>query len=162
MQVYAHRYPDEIYGLVLLDPSPLAWMLGEGFPDLRELFIEETMVMREASDAMSASMDPDVIVQAVYINAVASEFEEFFGRTASAVAEINSFDALPLVVIGATEPDPNFGEYAKAFRQFWNEENQTLTSKSEKGKFILASGSSHHIHLDAPQVVIDAIIETLS
>jgi hypothetical protein len=64
-------------------------------------------------------------------------------------------------VIGATEPDPGFGEYAQAYRQFWNEESKMLASKSEVGIFILAEGSSHHIHLDAPQVVIDAILEMI-
>ncbi len=161
LQVYAQKYPGEVYGLVLLDPSPLTWMLGERFPELRELFIEETIAMREASDAMSNSSDPDVMAQAAFMNAVASEFEEFFGQTAREVAKINSFNKLPLVVIGATEPDPGFGERGEAFRQFWNEENQELADKSEKGKFILASRSSHHIHLDAPQVVIDAIHEMI-
>jgi hypothetical protein len=36
-----------------------------------------------------------------------------------------------------------------------------LAGKSESGKFILAEASSHHIHLDAPQVVIDAILEMI-
>jgi pimeloyl-ACP methyl ester carboxylesterase len=31
MQVYANTYPEEVTGLVLLDPSPLAWMKGRGF-----------------------------------------------------------------------------------------------------------------------------------
>ncbi len=161
MQLYAHSYPEEVTGLILLDPPPLAWMMGEVFPELRELFIEEMIALREAADAASASSDPDVGANTAYLNAVASEFEEFFGRSAERVAEIHSFGELPLDVVGATEPDPGFGEFAQAYRQFWNEESQRLAGKSESGKFILAEGSSHHIHLDAPQVVIDAILEML-
>lgn len=159
MQVYANSHPEEVTGLVLLDPSPLAWMMGEGFPELRELFNQASIAQREAADAASESSDPDVRANAAYLEAVASEFEEFFGRTADEVAAIDSFGELPLTVIGATEPDPNFGEYGQAFRQFWNEESQALARKSASGQFILAEGSSHHIHLDAPQVVIDAILE---
>ncbi len=161
MQVYAHNYPEQVTGFVLLDPSPLAWMMGEGFPELRGLFDQETIALREAADAASASSDSDAIANAAYLNAIASESEEFFGRTTDRVAEIHSFGELPLTVIGATEPEPGFGEYAQAFRQFWNQENQALAGKSESGKFILAEKSSHAIYLDAPQVVTDAILEMI-
>ncbi len=161
MQVYAHSYPEEVSGLVLLDPSPLAWMMGEEFPELRDLFIEETKAIRKDADAASTSSDPQGRAMAGYLSAVASEFEEFFGRTAEEVAAIDSFGELPVTVIGATEPDSGFGEYGQAFRLFWNEESHRLAGKSEVGKFILAEGSSHHIHLDAPQVVMDAILEMI-
>ncbi len=161
MQMYADRYPDEVTGMVLLDPSPLAWMMGEGFPELRELFIKETLSLRANAAAAAESEDADIKTNVAYLTAVASEFEEFFGRTADEVAEIRSFGKLPLTVAGATEPDPGFGESATEFRQFWNEENRRLADKSEAGNFILAEGSSHHIHLDAPQFVIDAILEMM-
>jgi pimeloyl-ACP methyl ester carboxylesterase len=161
MQVYASTYPEEIAGLVLLDPSPLAWMMGEGFPELRELFNQQSAAHREEVDGVSVSSDPEAKAIAAYMDATASEFEEFFGRTADEVAAISSFGELPLTVIGATESDPNFGDSGQAFRQFWNEESQVLARKSESGNFILAEGSSHHIHLDAPQVVIDAVLEMM-
>lgn len=161
MQVYAHSYPEGATGLVLLDPPPLAWIMGEGFPELRELFNQEMIALREAADAASASSDPDIAASAAYLNAIASENEQFFGQTGERVVAIHFFGELPLTVIGATEPEPGFGEYAQAFRQFWNDESQTLAGKSGSGQFILAEGSSHHIHLDAPQVVIDAILEMI-
>jgi pimeloyl-ACP methyl ester carboxylesterase len=161
MQLYAQSYPDEVTGLILLDPSPLAWMMGEGFQELSELFIEASTAFRDDADAASASSDPDARANAGYLNAVASEFEQFFGQTAKEVAAIHSFGKLPLTVIGATEPNPGFGEYAQAYRQFWNAESQRLADKSEAGKFILAEGSSHHIHLDTPQVVLDAVLEMI-
>lgn len=161
MQVNAHSYPEGVTGLVLLDPPPLAWIMGEGFPELRELFNQEMIALREAADAASTSSDPDTAASAAYLNAIASENEQFFGQTGERVAAIHSFGELPLTVISATEPEPGFGEYAQAFRQFWNDESQTLAGKSGSGQFILAEGSSHHIHLDAPQVVIDAILEMM-
>jgi pimeloyl-ACP methyl ester carboxylesterase len=161
MQVYASTYPEEVAGLVLLDPSPLAWMMGEGFPELRELFNQQGETLREEADVLSMSSDPDAIAIAPFMDATASEFEEFFGPTADEVAGISSFGELPLTVIGATEPDPSFGEFGQAFRQFWNEESMLLARKSESGQFIMADGSSHHIHLDAPQLVIDAILQLM-
>jgi pimeloyl-ACP methyl ester carboxylesterase len=162
MQVYANSYPEEVVGLVLLDPSPLAWMMGTGFPELRDLFNQETVAQRKAADEMKASSDPDAMAFAAFLDATASEFEEFFGRTADELAAIRSFGKLPLIVIGATQPDPRFGEDGPAFRQFWNEESQALARKSTSGQFVLAEGSSHHIHLDAPQLVIDAIQQLMN
>jgi pimeloyl-ACP methyl ester carboxylesterase len=161
MQVYAGSYQEEVAGLVLLDPSPLAWIMGEGFPELRELFNQQTNSQREEAEKLKASSDPEAKAIAAFMDATASEFEEFFGRTADEVAAIQSFDELPLIVISATKPEPGFGEDGPAFRQFWNEESQALALKSVSGQFILAEGSSHHIHLDAPQLVIDAVLEML-
>lgn len=161
MQIYADSYKEEVAGLVLLDPSPLAWITGEGFPDLRELFIQQTISQREEADKIKTSSDPEALAIAGFMDATASEFEEFFGRTADEVAAIESFGEFPMVVIGASEPEPAFGDDGPAFRQFWNEESQALTLKSASGQFILAEGSSHHIHLDAPQLIIDAVLEIL-
>lgn len=159
MQTYAHSYPDEVTGLVLLDPAPLGWIIGEGFPELRDLFNQEKIAMGEAADDASASSDPEIATSAAYLNAVASENKQLFGQTAGQVAGIPTFGEIPLTVIGATEAEPRFGEYAQAFRQFWNDESQRLADKSSEGRFILAKGSSHHIHLDAPQVVVEAILQ---
>lgn len=161
MQVFAASYPDQVVGLVLLDPSPLGWMMGEGFPELRELFMQETDAMRAEADAARASSDSRAKIEAAFWEALASEHEEFFAQTAQQVSAIRSFGQLPLTVIGATEPDPRFGEPSAAFRQFWNLESRKLAGRSEKGRFILAEGSSHHIELDAPQLVTDAVREML-
>ena len=159
MQVFAANYPEQVAGIVLLDPPPLAWIMGEGFPELRELFNQETAAIQEAAEAARASSDPEAKAQADFLETVASEFEQFFGDTGHQVADIRSFGELPLIVIGATEPDPNFGESAQAYRQFWNDESRTLAGKSENGRFILAEGSSHHIHLDAPEVLTQEILQ---
>lgn len=117
--------------------------------------------MRMAARAAAASSDPDEQAQAAFLDAVASEHEQLFAQSAQQGAAIDSFGRLPLTVIGATVPDPRFGESSEAFREFWNEESRKLAAKSELGRFILAEGSRHHIHLDAPQLVLDAVREML-
>jgi pimeloyl-ACP methyl ester carboxylesterase len=146
-------------GVVLLDPPSLGWMMGEDLPELRELFVEETAAMRAQAGAARASSEPAGRAQAAFWEALASEHEEFFAQSAQQAGAIRSFGQLPLTVIGATEPDPRLGESSAAFRQFWNAESRKLAAKSERGRFILAEGSSHHLHLDAPQLVRDAIRE---
>lgn len=161
MQVFAARWPEQIAGAVLLDPSPLGWMMGEGFPELRELFVQEIAAMRAQAGPARASSDSGAGPEAAFWEALASEHEELFARTAQQVAAISSFGQIPLTVIGASEPEPRFGESSAAFRQFWNDESRRLATKSGRGRFMLAQGSSHHIHLDAPELVLGAIREML-
>jgi pimeloyl-ACP methyl ester carboxylesterase len=123
--------------------------------------MQQTVAMGAAAGAARSSSDPEQKAQAPFLEAVASEHEALFAQSAEQVAAIRSFGQLPLTVIAATEPDPRFGESSAAFRQFWNDESQKLAARSERGRFILAEGSSHHIHLDAPQLVMDAILEML-
>lgn len=159
VQVYADSNPEDVVGLVLLDPTPLDWITGQDFPELRELFLQETSALREAADEANASTDRDGATNADFLQSVASEHEQLFKQTGERVAAIASFGDIPLIVIGATEPEPQFGEHAEAFRRYWNEQSQALASTSESAEFILAEGSSHHIHLDAPELVIEIILE---
>jgi pimeloyl-ACP methyl ester carboxylesterase len=161
LQVYAARYPEEAAGLVLLDPPPLKWLAGEDFPELRELFRQEAASMRNLADAAEASGPSEQQMRASFLLAVASEHEQLIGESAEQAAAIGSFGQLPLVVVGATKPDPRFGTSAGAFRLFWNRESHLLAEKSDDGRFILADGSSHNIHLDAPDLVIQVVHEIL-
>lgn len=157
MQVFADKYADQVAGAILLDPTPAAWINGTGFPELRALFRQEAAGMLSAAEAAAASGKPDEETRASFLASVASELEQLLENTAEQVAAIDSFGDLSLIVIGATEADPNFGESAEAFRQFWNEESRRLAEKSERGQFILAEGSGHQIHLDKPELVAEQI-----
>ena len=96
--------------------------VGQGFSELRMLFNQEKTAMLEGAKVASESPDKEALEIVPFLTAMASESEELFGLTAKEVAGIPSFDDLPLVVTGATEPNPHFGEFCRAFRQFWNEE----------------------------------------
>lgn len=159
LQVYAAAYPEEVAGLVLLDPPPLEWLVGENYPEFRELFRQEARTKRGVADAALSSGQPEERTQADFLLAVASEYEELFGQSAAQVAAINSFGKLPVVVIGATAPNP--GPSGESFRLFWNGESQRLAGKSTHGRFIPADGSSHSIHLDSPDLVRQVIRQML-
>lgn len=162
LQVYAATYPEEVAGLVLLDPPPLAWLVGESYPDLRELFRQEVAAMRRSAEDARASGEPEAEAQADFLLAVSSEHEELFGESAQQAATSSSFGQLPVVVVGAAEADPRFGAAARSFREFWNRESQQLAGRSTEGRFVLAEGSSHAIHLDAPEVILQVIREMLA
>jgi hypothetical protein len=93
---------------------------------------------------------------------LAPENESLFaGGGAAQIAAIESFGDLPLVVVGSGQPNPTFGEAAQAFQQLWIEQNRALAARSTRGAFLLAAESGHHLQVDAPDVVFDAIQQVL-
>jgi pimeloyl-ACP methyl ester carboxylesterase len=158
-QVFAGRYPEQVAGLILLDPTPLAFITGQAFPELYRMFEQQAAELRQVAEAARQSTDAEAQTKANYLEAVASENAALIAESASQVAAIESFGDIPLVVIGSGKPNPAFGADAEAFQQFWIEESQALADKSTNGTFILAPESSHYLHEDAPDVVLDAIRE---
>ena len=163
MQVFAAEYPDDVAGMVLLDPPPLRWIMGgEAFPELTDLFEKQTQELSTTAQAMSQSADPQEKAKAVFLKAVASEHEELFGETARQVAAIGSFGDLPLTVIASGSPNPLFGPTAEKYQRFWIEESRKLAGKSTRGKFALIEESGHQLHKDAPDKVLEAIRQMIT
>lgn len=157
MQVFADRYPDLVAGLILLDPTPLPFITGQAFPGLYQVFKQQAVEFQSLAEAARQSTDVEAQAKANYLEAVASENAALVAESASQVAAIESFGKIPLIVIGSGKPNPAFGAEAEAFQQFWIEQNRELAKKSTNGSFVLAQESSHYLHEDAPDVVLDAI-----
>jgi pimeloyl-ACP methyl ester carboxylesterase len=163
VQVFAAQYPDVVDGLVLLDLPPLAWIMGGPmFPELHDLFKQQTQELSAMAEALSQSSDPRERSRADYFRTLASEHEELFGESARQVAAIASFGDLPLTVIASGKANPAFGENAQAFQQFWIEQSRELAGKSTRGTFVLVQESGHMLHQDAPAEVIQAIRRLLA
>jgi pimeloyl-ACP methyl ester carboxylesterase len=161
MQVFAGKYPEKVAGMLLLDPPPLDWLTGDSFPELREMYRQQTGALQAQAEAARSSMDPQAKTQADFLAMLSSEMTEMFASSAHQAAEIKSFNDIPLTVIASTQANPNFGASAKAYQQYWIAQSKALSEKSTRGEFLLAEGSSHHIHLDAPNLVLDALRELI-
>ena len=160
-QVFADSFGAQVAGAVLVDSPPLAWIAGEGFPDLLEIFRGQVESLKTAAELAREASDPSEKARAVYFDAVASELESMLTLSMKQLVAIESFGDLPIVVIAPGRANPAFGESAEAYQTFWIEENRKLAARSEKGRFVLAEESSHHVHRDAPDVVVDAIRDVL-
>jgi pimeloyl-ACP methyl ester carboxylesterase len=161
MQVFANRYPDKVAGLILLDPSPLLFITGQAFPELYQMLAGQALEFQNMAETARQSKDTEMLAQANYLEAIASEHAALIGESASQVADIETFGGLPLIVIGSGIPNPGFGPEAETFQQFWIEQNRELAKKSKHGRFVLANESSHYIHEESPNVVLDAIHEMM-
>ncbi len=161
LQVFAIDYPQFVSGMILIDPPPLDWLTGKSFSELRELFNNQTRQMEQASEALLDSPDPEDNTQGRFLQTLASEHNELMTSSAQQVAEIMSFDDLPVTVLAAGRFNPLFGDEAAAYQKFWNDQCLKVSQKSSIGNYILVSGATHHIHLDAPEIVIQAVREMI-
>jgi pimeloyl-ACP methyl ester carboxylesterase len=159
VQVLASRHPTDVAGMVLIDPPPLSFILRKEYTDLLGMADQATAEWQRIADAGADSEDPERRAEAAFFRTIASEHRETFGGTsAQLVAAIPDFGSLPLVVIAAGKPNPQFGEVADEYQRYWIEQCRALAKKSAKGRFLLAEQASHHVYLDALKLVTDEIL----
>lgn len=158
VQLLASRYPADVAGLVLLDPPPVSFLLGEQHAGFRQTADSLTTSWQAIADSAAALPDPESRRTAAFFQAIASEHREMFGESARLAAGIRSFDDLPLAVLAAGYPNPALGPGAAEFQQFWTEQSRLLAGKSARGRFVLAEDASHYLYLDAPEVVVENIL----
>jgi pimeloyl-ACP methyl ester carboxylesterase len=158
IQVFALEYPDAVAGMVLLDPPPIPFILGQAFQDLGELAEQMTAEWQTIADSSAKSLDATEKTKATFFLMIASEHREMFGESARMVNAIATFGDIPLVVLASGKPNPAFGEVADEFQKYWIEQSRLLSGKSTLGRFILVEEASHHIYLDAQELVVKTIL----
>jgi pimeloyl-ACP methyl ester carboxylesterase len=161
VQVMAFKYPDDVAGMVLLDPPPLSFILGQDYRDLRPMAEEMTAEWQAIADSAARSVAAQDRARSAFFRMIASEHREMFGETAALVGRISTFGDIPLVVVAAGKPNPAFGEGAEEYQRYWVEQSRALAGKSTRGRFILAEGSSHYLYLDVPDLVVESIVSVL-
>lgn len=159
LQVFAHKNREGIKGMLLLDPPPLDWLTGKEFPGLKEMAEEQTRIFEKTAESILSEGTEGRKKQADFFLTLASEHREMFSSSPASLRAISSFEDIPMIVIASGKSNPAFGEEAARFQLFWNGQCKKLAGKSSRGKYWLASRSTHHIHRDDPQLVLKAIYE---
>jgi pimeloyl-ACP methyl ester carboxylesterase len=160
-QVFAAEYPDDVAGMVLLDPPPLSFILGQRYGDLRAMAEQMTAQWQALADSPATSTDAQEQARSAFFRMIASEHREMFGESATLVGAITGFGDTPLVVMAAGRPNPAFGPVAAEFQEYWVEQSRALAGKSASGRFVLAQGASHYLYLDAPELVAGNILSVV-
>jgi pimeloyl-ACP methyl ester carboxylesterase len=153
---YARRYPKRVAGVVVIDSPPETWLRGKVFPELLEMFKEAPAQMRSGAEQARQGGD---LKTADFLEAVASEHELLLSEDALEARSGRGLGKIPLVAIAAGVVNPQFGEEAEAYHEYWVSQTRELAERVENGRFIFASESRHHVHLDDPGLVIGAIRE---
>ncbi len=161
LQVFAARYPEDVAGLILLDPPPLGWMKGEAYSDLLGMAAAMTDEWQAIADTGTDSADPEERARAVFFRMIASEHREMLGESARLAAEIQTFGDIPLVVIASGVPNPMFGDVAEEYQAYWVAQSRALAARSSRGEFILAEDGTHRLHEEASDLVIKSIFSVI-
>jgi pimeloyl-ACP methyl ester carboxylesterase len=182
VRLYAFRYPDEVAGLVLLDPAhedqfkrlpPSArtdpsfirtlrlFRFGARFGLLRLL----GMPLGEgSSELLPIGLRPmaraagfrSAWVAAVYDETLATEASFAEVRYARRALAERPLGDIPLIVLTRGEAEGDTTEEREAWRT-WKELHNELAQESSRGQQVIVPGSGHFIEADKPQAVIDAI-----
>ncbi|MEY2412072.1 MAG: hypothetical protein QOD84_678 [Acidobacteriaceae bacterium] len=146
VQVFAHSYPTEVAGLVLVDPedSRLVDMLH-----LRMSFSEWAAREKAIKAAMSA-MPPGV----------KAEQDAAFTTSGAYASEAIPLPAVPVILLTGTKKNPEFpGNPLEQDTKL--ELHNGLLAKIPNGKHVLSPNSRHYIQNDDPGLVVKSISELL-
>ena len=145
VRLYAHHYPDEVVGMVLVDSS---------HEDQRERFL--------------AVLPPTISDESPFVQEIAADDPQLnpegfdWEASAAQVRASGSLGDRPLIVVTRGRPaEPSeLGlppDVAVQVEDVWQELQQELANLSTNSTHIIAEESGHFIHKDQPDVVVDAI-----
>src|SRR5688572_1489749 len=147
-RIFAHKYPNEVAGVVLVDS-----MHPDQFAQFEKALPPETPQDPEELKAFRRSFTQD------YKDPTKNP--EGFDQLASHEQgrAVTSLGDLPMIVLAASEfririPDPQFGAY---MHNLWHELQRELAGLSSNSRFVAVENSGHFIQIDQPEVVTDAI-----
>lgn len=174
VQLYASEYPDEVAGMVLVDSafydSPsyvdpeLQNALAETIPSPGSSLLTKilaTIGVTRLPYTFGGETDERAAISThakdtYEIMDEHSSFEESFKQQ---LASPVSLGDKPLVVLSAGAREfPGFSqEQSDQYNEAWTKSGAALTQVSQNSEQIIAEDSGHYIHLEQPDLVIDAI-----
>ncbi len=193
-RVYAHKYPDEVAGMVLvdaghedLDVRPPEALVRTG-KRIMKLMSPALPLLQVLSSIGILAFDPERTV-GLWPNPIPAAAREAYlgvacsgrpcfgtmGRetamswrnlAAARAMQLPKLGDLPLVVLSRGQTGMSTGpgisaEDVELFRVANEEMQAELAALSARGKQIIAEDCGHHIHIERPELVIDAIREVV-
>ena len=170
MRLFAGTYAQEVVGLVLVDashPDSLPYLRNEegtapSTAPANLLIVvhyvqpEETNFPPEAQPAMHDDLlhTKSMVTSRGEYRALAYSVKEL-----QKAAPIGN---LPLTVLSRGKREWPEGADGDARENSWHDEQIDLTRLSSQSRHVIAAKSGHHIHLDEPELVADAVREMLA
>lgn len=129
MRIYATKYPNEVYGLVLVDSTP---------EDYRERFLPT--MPRDFQQAYNK--------QFVY----EGNYEEFM-ESLKQLKETRQKIDVPLIVLSAGKK----ALYSTESQELWHNMQREILEISSNGELVVAEKSAHYIQNDEPELIVRSI-----
>ncbi|MBE0670734.1 MAG: alpha/beta hydrolase [Anaerolineales bacterium] len=173
VQMYANQYPEDIQGLVLVDPTPAQFMADLAdqkfqalLPDLNQFDLIQKLeafgLLRliplpgsEVLEQLPAELQQEIHALSVRTGVARALYEEAAGIEASIhqVASLEPLPAeIPITIIwhGIPVEPIELEPLAEASLR-------ELTGQSENGLFIIAENSGHYVTFDRPDIVVTEV-----
>jgi len=154
-RLYTQRYPKQVAGLVLVDPTDESAVLGSmrygGWTRLREKATGKPIPAPQLKDSISIGFDSTA-------DYMAEEFSQIYTYRQQ---HLQALGNRPLVVIGAgirNQPPGTPDDQWKVLRAERDAQVKALAELSNNGQFILAEHSMHQVQNDEPALVAKAIV----
>lgn len=184
---FAHACPGEVVGMVLVDPSfddslrriqsvapsdrtwgedhhayfkrcEAAARAGELQPGT-EAYAACVLPKASLTEAINAG-HRDTMLRATYWESLASEFASFIRDRADW-----PLGDLPLIVLSAGARDLRLSvpdAENEAIDRLWTQAHAEMARLSTRGVMRIVQGAKHHIPMDRPQAVIEAVLEVVA
>lgn len=179
VRLYAHRYPHEVSGLVLVDAAhedqlnripamipSIDQMVGQ-FRELDSLNRWNILawspdeIPARGLDGRALGQYRALLASTAYFATAAAETQAFLGNLDEIrAANPHVSDSMRLAVISRGQPDPLPGmdaEEAQRYEAAWRRLQLELASLAPHASHLIAERSGHYIHLSEPELVVTAI-----
>jgi pimeloyl-ACP methyl ester carboxylesterase len=165
---FAGRYPDEVAGLVYVDPTDFTQSRAERLAALREIGVAEAEAALEAWDQQrrsKASKAPPGV------GATLAVVDSLWRKMEPGERSLLPPPDVPVAVLLGTRypgfPPPgievefDFGDYVEVMMRQRVRKMSGWALEAPEGLFVVSSRASHFVHHDVPGLVIDAIRHVL-
>ena len=184
VRLFAHRYPDEVCGMVLVDsshedqesripefetlfplkyPRGVQFLVSVGMERLLMHFPQSKKMLR--IDRFSDRIQKTIMARYLTTKYVKTLIEEnrLFETSLSQLKETNFFFGnKPLIVVTAAryvKGDEQPDERVKQLGRVWNELQKELVYQSSRGTQVIAHQSNHLIMRHQPEIIVEAVRE---
>jgi len=168
--LFADRYPGEVVGMVLVDPSVPGQeaLLTSELPKYAAFEDQQRAQLHRCADDPAQKACRPAMAAAAWRD-VASELDNFGEDGAELDTASHGYGSMPIIVLTATEDMKSMqhemgasNAQVEAVTNGWTTLHDQLAAQSSRGVNCVIAGSGHYIQTDKPNVVIEAIRQVLS
>ena len=163
-RLFANQYPEKTSGLILLDAThelQFERLAEAGTKPLvptgdRPFIIANYWSVPDRLPGPVRPLAQTLAVKPAAVKSLRSELRNI-RTSAQQVKKSAALPDVPLVVVTHDAAVSAHTERAQVAARLWLELQRELATRTSQGSFLLVPKSGHHIHLDAPNTVVEAI-----